>query len=114
MSLVPIPAPFKHAVKQGWSFKQQARQVCTAVSNFEGLEQSPTGGHAREPELLQVPSAAVEDMNESNGTTTTYGSFMTEKGFVYQRAKFGTMMCAMRLRRGSEVPDFKFTASRNQ
>jgi hypothetical protein len=27
ISRVPIPAAFKHAVKQGWSFKQQARQV---------------------------------------------------------------------------------------
>ncbi len=41
------------------SFKQHALQVSVRVLNFEGVEQSPTGGHEREPELEHVPAAAM-------------------------------------------------------
>jgi hypothetical protein len=60
MSRAPIPAAFRHAVKQGWSFKQHARQVCTAVGYLFGLLHSPTGGQEREVEDVQDPAAKAE------------------------------------------------------
>jgi hypothetical protein len=60
MSRAPMPAAFKQAVKQGWSFKQHARHVCTAVGYLFGLLHSPTGGQEREPEEVQEPAARKE------------------------------------------------------
>ena len=37
------------------------------MSYFGVVEQSPTGGHEREPELVQVPAAAVKETRESKG-----------------------------------------------
>jgi hypothetical protein len=37
------------------------------VSYFGVVEQSPTGGHEREPELVQIPAAAVKEKRESKG-----------------------------------------------
>jgi hypothetical protein len=50
-----------HTWKQSESFKQHARHFSTVSLNLEGTEQSPTGGHEREPELVQVPSAVVNE-----------------------------------------------------
>jgi hypothetical protein len=44
---------------------QQALQFWTEVSNLGGREQSPTGGHEREPELVQVPEAAAKGRRDS-------------------------------------------------
>lgn len=66
-SRLPRPAAFKHVWKQGASFMQQARQFWTWVSYLGVVEQSPTGGHEREPELVQVPAAAVKEKRESKG-----------------------------------------------
>jgi hypothetical protein len=60
MSRAPTPAAFKHAVKQGWSFKQHARQVCTAVGYLFGLLHSPTGGQEREVGDVQELAARVD------------------------------------------------------
>jgi hypothetical protein len=51
--------------KQSPSFKQQALQFWTAVGNLPGVAQSPTGGHAIAPELVQVPAAVVRGRRES-------------------------------------------------
>jgi hypothetical protein len=63
-SRAPIPAAFRHAVKHGWSFRQHARHVCTAVGYLVGLLHSPTGGQEREPEEAQVPAARAEGRRE--------------------------------------------------
>lgn len=46
---------------------QQARQFCTVLSYFRGIEQSPTGGHEMELELVQVPAALAAEKKESSG-----------------------------------------------
>jgi hypothetical protein len=49
------------------------------VSYFGVVEQSPTGGHEREPELVQVPAAAVKEQRESKGKSVVKISRIVDK-----------------------------------
>jgi hypothetical protein len=54
------------------------------VSYFGVVEQSPTGGHEREPELVQVPAAAVMETRESKGKSVVKISCIVDKSPQYE------------------------------
>ena len=62
---------------------QQARQFCTAVGYLAAVEQSPTGGHDLEPELVQVPAAEVRDRRASKGNSVEYVNCILNNDFQY-------------------------------
>jgi hypothetical protein len=53
------PGCFQVSLEQSALFMQHHLQFWKVVSNLRGAEQSPTGCHERERELVQLPAAAA-------------------------------------------------------